>query len=342
MFLLFVYLFGALGISFLCSILEASLMSTPISYITMKEEEGSSVATLFKKHKTNIDRPIAAILSLNTIANTFGASAVGVQSTAVFGSAWFGVVSACMTVAVLIFSEIIPKTIGTSHWRSLMGFTARTVSVLIVIMYPFVIMVRVFTRLFQRDNKDATISREEVSAMANVAEEEGVFDKSENEMIQKLLSLAGDTARDAMTPRVVCAVADETMTAGDFYKDPQFLHHSRIPVYSGSPETMTGYILRSDVLQLLVEDKFNEPLSGIRRKIKSFNEDTILSEIWDDFLKHREQISLVFDEYNCFLGILTFEDVLETILGSEIVDEKDEVSDLQQYARERLNSRKGN
>ena len=333
--LLFIYLLGAMSISFLCSVLEATLMSTPISYITMREDEGYKAATKFKKFKQESSRPIAAILSLNTIANTIGAAGVGAQATAVFGSKWFGLVSVITTILILVFSEIIPKTIGTTRWKSLMGFATRVISVLIVIMYPLVILVEGLTKLVTPKDQESAVSREEVSAMANVAEEEGDLEEDENAIIQNLINMDEIDAADAMTPRVVCATAPESMTLMAFYKDKKYLHHSRIPVYEKDDEYITGYILRMDALQLLAEDKFDKTLGSIKREIASFRENTPLDQIWDEMLSKDEQIAIIIDEYGSFQGILTLEDVIETLLGSEIVDEKDTVRDMQQFAKDR-------
>lgn len=333
--LLFIYLLGAMSVSFLCSVLEATLMSTPISYITMREDEGYKAATKFKKFKQESSRPIAAILSLNTIANTIGAAGVGAQATAVFGSKWFGLVSAITTILILVFSEIIPKTIGTTRWKSLMGFATRVISVLIVIMYPLVILVEGLTKLVTPKDQESAVSREEVSAMANVAEEEGDLEEDENAIIQNLINMDEIDAADAMTPRVVCATAPESMTMRSFYKDKKYLHHSRIPVYEKDDEYITGYILRMDALQLLAEDKFDRTLGSIKREIASFRENTPLDQIWDEMLSKDEQIAIIIDEYGSFQGILTLEDVIETLLGSEIVDEKDTVRDMQQFAKDR-------
>lgn len=333
--LLFIYLLGAMSISFLCSVLEATLMSTPISYITMREDEGYKAATKFKKFKQESSRPIAAILSLNTIANTIGAAGVGAQATAVFGSKWFGLVSVITTILILVFSEIIPKTIGTTRWKSLMGFATRVISVLIVILYPLVILVEGLTKLVTPKDQESAVSREEVSAMANVAEEEGDLEEDENAIIQNLINMDEIDAADAMTPRVVCATAPESMTMRAFYKDKKYLHHSRIPVYEKDDEYITGYILRMDALQLLAEDKFDKTLGSIKREIASFRENTPLDQIWDEMLSKDEQIAIIIDGYGSFQGILTLEDVIETLLGSEIVDEKDTVRDMQQFAKDR-------
>ena len=232
--LLLIFLLGAMGISFLCSILESVLMSTPISYITMREDEGYKPATRFLQYKEESARPLAAILALNTIANTIGAAGVGRQVTLLWGSEMFGWASAITTLLILIFSEIIPKTIGTSYYRKLMGFTTRVLRVLIVLMYPIVILIELISRTFQKDDDEASVSREEVSAMANVGEEEGVIDKDENRIIQNVIKLDNVKAYDVMTPRVVAQTASENMTLKNFYKDKDFEHYSRIPVYSES------------------------------------------------------------------------------------------------------------
>jgi CBS domain containing-hemolysin-like protein len=327
------------GISFLCSILEAVLMSTPLSYIVMREDEGYRPAPLFKKYKTDIDRPIAAILAMNTIANTFGASLVGVLTTRAFGSAWVGWMSALVTLLILVCSEIIPKTIGTCKYRHLMGFTTRGISFLLVIMYPLVRLIQYVSNRFSSGEDDASISREEVSAMANAGEEEGVIDRSENKVIQNIIKLDNVKAYEAMTPRVVCSVAPESMTLKEYFETDEFEHHSRIPVYAESAEYITGYILRDDALEDLAEDKFGKTLKELRRDISFFNEETSLADIWEKLLKSKEQMALIIDDYGCFEGILTLEDIIETIFGLEIMDEMDEVSDMQEYAKERWRKR---
>ncbi|MBR0500139.1 MAG: DUF21 domain-containing protein [Bacteroidales bacterium] len=337
--ILLLFLLAAMAISFLCSILESVLLSTPISYITMREEEGYKPATRFMQYKEESARPLAAILALNTIANTVGAAGVGRQAAAIGGSEFFGWMSAITTLLILVFAEIIPKTIGTSYYRQLMGFTTRVLRALILLMYPIVILIELITRIFQKDDDEASVSREEVSAMANVGEEEGVIDESENRIIQNVIKLDDVKAYDVMTPRVVAQTASENMSLKNFYKDKDFEHYSRIPVYSESPEYITGYILRSEALECLAEDKFDMRLSEIKRDITFFNEEQSVADIWDTLLAKKEQIGLIIDEYGCFQGILTLEDIIETILGLEIIDENDEVSDMQQFARERWKQR---
>ena len=337
--LLLLFLLGAMAVSFLCSILEATLMSTPISYITMREEEGYKPAPRFKEYKQDSSRPIAAILSLNTIANTIGAAGVGRQATIIFGSEWFGLVSALMTILILVFSEIIPKTLGTTRWKSLMGFATRAIRVLIFVMYPLVLLIELLTKLITPKEVESAVSREEVSAMANVAEEEGDLEEDENTIIQNLISMDEVKAFDVMTPRVVCEIAPESMTLKAFYKNKRYRHHSRIPVYADNDEYITGYILRMEALQLMAEDKFDLTLGDIRRDVATFDEDTPLDQIWDEMLTKDEQIAIIINEYGSFQGILTLEDVIETLLGSEIVDENDTVRDMQQLARDKWKKR---
>jgi len=332
---LLLFLLGAMAISFLCSILEATLMSTPLSYITLREEEGYKPASRMRRYKVDSSRPIAAILALNTIANTIGAAGVGREATILFGSEWFGLVSAITTVLILIFSEIIPKTIGTSHWKSLMGFASGAIHVLIVVLYPIVVCVEWLQKLITPKMADTSVSREEVGAMADVAEESGELDEDENEIIQNIINIDEHTVSDAMTPRVVASIAPENMTLKQFYKDKRFLHHSRIPVYAENDEYITGYILRMEALQLMAEDNFETKLSDIKRDIHSFQEDTQLDVAWDRMISKDEQISVVINEYGSFQGILTLEDIIETVLGDEIVDEQDAVRDMQQLARDR-------
>ena len=337
--LLIFYLLLTLGISFMCSLLESVLMSTPISYISMKEHEGDKNAILFAKMKDDPDRPLSAILSLNTIANTLGAAAVGHQVTMLSGDHLFGIVSGLMTILILVFSEIVPKSIGTSHWKDLL-WLAKVMRFLTYLLYPIVWIIDKIHNSISDDEPDTGISREEVSAMANIGEEEGVIDNSENKVRQNIIKLDGIKAYDVMTPRVVAAIAPESMTLKEFYRQEELSHNSRIPVYAESPEFITGYIMRYDVLENLADDKFDQKLQSIKRKIAAFHEETSVADIWESLLKTKDQIALIIDDYGCFQGIITLEDIIETILGMEIIDENDTITDMQQYARDRWLKRK--
>ena len=207
------------------------------------------------------------------------------------------------------------------------------------LLYPIVVTVEFLQKLFAGDRKDTGVSREEIGAMAEVAEETGELEEDENEIIQNIINIDGIAARDAMTPRVVAAIAPESMTIKEFYKDRRFLHHSRIPVYDVNDEYITGYILRMDALQLMAEDKFTCRLSEIKREVASFPEDTTIDRIWDDMLKRKEQIAVIINNYGSFQGLLTMEDIIETVLGDEIVDESDVVVDMQQLAMDKWRRR---
>ena len=333
--LLFTYLFLALFISFLCSIVEAVLLSTPISYLKAKIDSGDRSAKIFLKMKENIDKPLSAILSLNTIAHTVGAAGVGAQATIVFGQAYFGIVSAVLTLLILVFTEIIPKTLGANYSRSLVGFTAKVIQAMIFITYPLVIASATLTKLFSREVKELTTSREEISALATIGVEEGIFADKENKIIQNLIKLKSIKIHEIMTPRIVVVEVDEEMTLQEFLKNKEFLHFSRIPIYEGDRDNITGYVFRESVFEKLAEDQFDLKLKDIKREILRFNDDTTLFDAWEVMLNKKEHISLVSDEYGGMDGIVTLEDIIETLLGFEILDEKDRIEDMQQYAMER-------
>jgi CBS domain containing-hemolysin-like protein len=261
------------------------------------------------------------------------------QATKVFGSTGFGVISAITTLLILIFSEIVPKTIGTSYWKNLMGFATGCISFMIILMYPFVLLIKLITKWLTPKDEEATVSREEVTAMANIGAQEGVIDQGENKVIQNIMKLDKVQAYDAMTPRIVCMTAQENMTLKNFYKNDTYLHFSRIPVYNDSPEFITGYILLSDALEGLADDEFDKRLKDLKRPISFFREEDTLDVIWEELLKKHEQICLIIDEYGAFQGIITLEDIIETILGLEIIDENDQAIDMQQFARERWERR---
>lgn len=335
--LLIVYIVLCLTISCMCSVLEAVLLSTTVSFAAQKEEEGHRIAATLKKYKADIDRPIAAILSLNTIANTMGAAAVGAQAAQVFGSYVVGYVSAGLTIGILIFSEIIPKTIGSTYWRNLALGATRIIRVLIVITFPMVWVSERITSCLGRDKAPLAVSREEVSAMVSVGVEEGVFKAKERKIIQSFLKLDKLHASDIMTPSTVVASAKETMTLREFYEadDEEFHSYSRIPIYDANEEYIMGYVLRAEVLDNLSDDKFKLRLSQLIRPILTFQEKESVSNIWEKMLQEKEHISVIIDEYGSMRGIVTMEDVIETMLGVEIVDESDEAVDMQDMAREK-------
>lgn len=332
--LIYIIMLISILMSALCSTLEATLLSTPLSYITGLEEQGVRGAARLKKLKQNSDRPISAILCLNTIANTVGASIVGSLVYEVYGDAIVGVFSTIFTLCILIFSEIIPKTIGTSYWRSLAIPASVIINAMIFISFPLVWILERMQRLISSHSTQVSVSREDISAMVSVATEEEVIEKDEKTMIQNLLKLDEVTAHEVMTPSTVVEMAEGQMTIREFY-DSADLTHSRILVYDDdNDDYVVGYALRQDVLEKMAEDKFSTTVREITRPILSFPEDEPLGNIWEKLLAKKEHISVIIDEYGTFRGIVTLEDVIETMLGQEIVDETDEVVDMQEYAKE--------
>lgn len=331
--LIYIIMLISIGLSALCSTLEATLLSTPLSYITGLEEQGVKGAKRLKRLKQNSDRPISAILCLNTIANTVGASIVGSLVYEVYGDALVGIFSTIFTLAILIFSEIIPKTIGTSYWRSLALPASVIINAMIFISFPLVWILEKMQRLISSRSTQVSVSREDISAMVSVATEEDVIEKEEKKMIQNLLKLDEVTAHEIMTPSAVVEMAEADMTIREFYQSDNT--HSRILVYDpDNDEYVMGYVLRQTVLEKMAEDRFDMSLKEIIRPILTFSEEDSVSDIWEKLLEKKEHISVIIDEYGSMRGIVTMEDVIETMLGQEIVDETDEVVDMQEYAKE--------
>ena len=309
-------------------------MSTPMSFISMKENEGNKTATLMKRYKNNVDRPVGAILSLNTIAHTIGSAGVGAESIKIFGEESFGLISAILTLLILVLSEIIPKTIGASYWRSLAMTSTKIIRVLIFITYPLVLLSEVITKIFTPKNHQVSVSREEVSAMVDVGTTEGIFRESESKIIKSCIHLAGVKAREIMTPSIVVETANKSLTIKEFY-DQQTWNFSRIPVYDTNKDYIVGYVLKDMVLKALSDDKFDTKLSDMVRPILSFNEDDSVYQIWEKMLEKREHISIIVDEYGCLRGVVSMEDIIETMTGVEIVDEDDVAVDMQAFAKEK-------
>ena len=232
----------------------------------VKKEKGNAWADQFIAFKSNVDKPLSAILSLNTVAHTIGAAGVGAQAVKVFGEAAFGIVSAILTILILIVTEIIPKTIGARYWRNLSGFTAYTIRVMIIITYPLVVMSAFVTRIFSKNHTEAPVSREEIAALASIGADEGVFSEKEHKIIQNILRLKNIKVTEIMTPRVVITLANEDMTLGEFFNNKEFLKFSRIPIYSGNDENITGIVFIQTIFEKLAEDQHDLKLSEIKKR----------------------------------------------------------------------------
>lgn len=332
--LLVFYALFALGFSFLCSIAEAVLLSVTPSYIAALEEEGNASAARLKRLKDNVDRPLAAILSLNTIAHTVGAAGVGAEAANIWGSVAVGYASALMTLLILIFSEIIPKTIGAVYWRPLSASTARVIEALIWLLLPLVWLSESITKLIGGDKRQELVTREEVAATAAMSSETGELDPGEHRILGNLLRLRSLTVEDVMTPRTVIFSFTEEMTVGELLQQHHDLPVSRIPVYESTIDHVTGFVLKTDVLLAQAQDKPDTRLQTLRRPIKTISPEASLTDALELLLNEREHLALVVDDYGGTDGLLTMEDVIETLLGIEIVDESDLTADMQRLARQ--------
>tara|TARA_A100001391_G_scaffold172849_2_gene134517 strand:- start:177 stop:1226 length:1050 start_codon:yes stop_codon:yes gene_type:complete len=337
--LLVTYLSIAIGFSFLCSIAEAVLLSITPSYIAERRKDESQSAQRIISLKENIDRPLAAILSLNTIAHTVGAAGVGAQAAHMFGDKYVGVISAVLTLLILVLSEIIPKTIGALHWRRLAGVVAVFVRWLIVLMFPLVWLSEILTRWLAGNEKQTLVTRAEIEAVAQLGTNEGLLKESESRILKNLLRLESITVEDVMTPATVVISLEQSKTLSDVMDEVSALPVSRIPLYHQRRDAMTGFVLRSDLLTAIAAGDLDRTLESFSREILSVHEDDSLTSVFDALLDARAHIAIVTDRFGGVEGIVTLEDVLETLLGLEIVDEQDETVDMQKLARERWKER---
>ena len=339
---LFFYLFLALFVSFICSLTESVLLSTPQTYLrTINNKE--KWANSFLNFKLKIDKPLSAILSLNTVAHTIGAAGVGSEATKLFGEASLGIVSAILTILILIITEIIPKTIGAKYWKSMAKSTFIIINIMLFITYPLVVLSTKITKLISNNKEENITSREEIAALAKIGTDQGIFSENENKIIQNILKLKQIKLNQIMTPRVVVTTISENLILEDFKNDKKYLSFSRIPTYSLEKEKITGYVYIQDILEKLSEPKNkNLLIKKFKRKILTVPESMTLFNLWDQILEKKEHISLVVDEYGGFAGIVTMEDVIETLIGLEITDENDKVIDMRKYARNKWKDKQKN
>jgi CBS domain containing-hemolysin-like protein len=333
MILLIVYVVIALGFSFLCSIAEAVILSVTTPYITLMRQEGRATGALLAGLKEDLNSPLAAILTLNTIAHTVGAAGAGAQAAKVFGSAYVGIASAVLTLLILVFSEIIPKTLGAHYWRQLAPATAYALRALIWVMYPFVKLSEMLTRGLTHGPGLTGFNREELSAMAELSAREGQLDPQETIVLKNLLRLRDTRVTDAMTPRTVIFSLPETLTVEEFFWKYGSERFSRIPIYLEDPGHLNGFVLRSDLLLAQARGNTDTRLHTYRREMSALPRSSSLSRAFEEFLRQRAHIMIIVDEYGGIEGLLTLEDILETLLGLEIVDESDTTEDMQALAR---------
>lgn len=338
--LLLIFLFLAIGVSFFCSIAEAVLLSVRPSYVTALELKRKRGARTLARLRENLDRPLAAILTANTIAHTVGAAGVGAQTAILFGNEYLAVASAILTILVLVLSEIIPKTLGATYWQSL----APTMGVLILwlmrALFPIVVLSEKLTRLFSRSGaRPRVFSRDEMRAMAEIGSQEGSLNVREHKIINNLMKLARLSVRDIMTPRPVVFSAPGDMKVQDFFAAHADKPFSRIPIQDGAADEITTYVLKTDLLIAQAKDDFDVPLSDFKREFLILPDTATASGAFDRLMQEKSHIALVVDEYGTPQGIVTLEDVIETLMGLEITDELDKVEDMQALARQRWRER---
>ncbi|MGM0574541.1 MAG: CNNM domain-containing protein [Myxococcota bacterium] len=333
--LLLVFVGLALGFSFLCSIAEAVLLSVTPQFVAGLQEERPKLAALWQRLKyDNVDRSLAGILTLNTIAHTVGAIGAGAKATVVFGSAWFGAFSAVMTLLILFVSEIVPKTLGAVYWRGLSGITARFIHLLTLSLYPLIVVSEFLTKAIARGKEAHIFSRDEFVAMAGLGEETGQIDERESRIIRSLFRFDSLTPEDVMTPRPVLVALARDWTVNEALEKVSNTPFSRLPLYRGDREEIPSFVLRTDLLLAKAMGRGDTPLVDLEREMLSVPATMPLSELLEVLLDRRMHIAVVRGEYGDIRGLVTLEDVVETLLGMEIVDEMDEVEDMQVLARQ--------
>lgn len=327
------YFCTAIGVSFTCSVLEAALLSTPVSFIQAKIDQGSKAAKRFLKLKNDrIDDAISAILTWNTIAHSVGVAGFTAEATEAFGNEYFGIISGGITFAILILSELIPKSIGAHYWKGMTGITANLVTWMIWISYPLVWLAKWIMAIFTPKEKEATISREEVSSMVSIGKEENVFTERESDIIHNLLALRKMKVKDIMTPRRVVETFSADTKLSDFPEDFEF---SRIPIYEEEEDNIIGIAYKTKIYQ---DFDVNQPELTIRdteytSEVIYIPENSGINGLFEKLLKTRQHLAIVVDEYGTFIGVVSLEDIIETIFNVEICDETDKIEDMQEYAK---------
>lgn len=331
--LLIVYILVALVFSFLCSIAEAVLLSVSAPYVALLVKRGRKSGLLLGELKAHINQPLAAILTLNTIAHTIGAAGAGAQVAVVFGSAYLGIASAILTLLILVLSEIIPKTLGAHYWRRLAPATAYGLRALVWLLYPFVKLSGMLTRGLADQPTLSGFSRQEFAAMAELSEREGQLASQESKVLKNLLRLRDTGVRDAMTPRPVVFSLPRRLTLAAFFEAHEQVRFSRIPLYDNDPDELDGFVLRSDLLLARANGEGSSTLGDFERQMPILPDSLSLAQAFNVVLEARAHMAQVVDEYGVLAGILTLEDIIETLLGLEIVDEGDQAVDMQEHAR---------
>ncbi|MCT7501164.1 CNNM domain-containing protein [Aliarcobacter cryaerophilus] len=335
--LLVTYLLLTLILSFMCSLLEATLLSSTSSYIESLDKKGYSPKTvdLAKDVKQNIDKSISSILTLNTFANTMGAAGVGAQAAIIFGSNWQAVIAFILTLMVLFISEIFPKTLGAIYWRKFIVPAVYIISFMVKITYPFIFIATFITNTLQKGRKnEVNFSKDEIITIVNMSEKEGVLQAKESILIKNLFKLKNIKAKDIMTPRTVVFAFDSKTTLKEALLNDNLYVYSRIPVYNESIDDIAGVVFKQTILEKRVKKKKKTLLKDIIVPVHKVPENISVSTLFDMFIRMKMHLFIVQDEYGQTSGVVTLEDALETLLGIEIVDEMDQVTDMQEFAKD--------
>jgi len=325
----------AIFISAGCSLFEAVLYSVPMRHIEALDQAGKTSGKIFKKMRLNVERPITAILSLNTIANTAGAAVAGSAAAAVFGHEWLGYFAGFFTLAILIFSEIIPKTAGVVYGRNLLSPVAYCLKALVSLMAPAIWLSSLVTRLIARDKTEDAVTAKEIRAMARLSLRTGGIKPYQEKIIERILTLQNKKVKDVMTPRTVVFSLSEHLTLEEASGNVQKWEHSRFPVYDEDMEDVVGVVLTKELFIALRDEKQDVHLTELMRPAHFVAETAALNSVLMEFLGSRQQLFIVLDEYGGLSGLISLEDILEEILGREIVDESDIVMDKRALARQR-------
>jgi CBS domain containing-hemolysin-like protein len=334
--LLILYFVAAVIISFVCSVLESVLLSVNMPYISVLEKEKPKAGSLLKAHKTNINKSIASILILNTIANTLGAAAVGAQAEHVFGSSAVFWVSVILTFAILFLAEIIPKTIGATYWKQLAPTAAYVIRIFIWMTYPIILLTLFVTNRIKKGDEGMSLTREELIESTLMSEDEGVLDEQESDVIENILMLDSIKIEEILTPRTVVFALDGKRTLADIVaNEPGIFKFSRVPVFDESIENITGMVMAKKIFKHALKDD-SVTLESIQKDIYKINENIPVSMALDLFIKKKEHMFLVQDSYDQTEGIVTLEDCVETILGVEIMDESDSHADMREVAKQKM------
>ena len=332
--LLFVYLGIAIVTSFLCSLIEASLLSITTSHVSIVSREKPNLGKDLQDFKSNIDKPLAAILTLNTFAHTIGAAGVGAQAQILWGDEYLTLVSIVLTIIILILTEIIPKTLGANYWKQLTPFTVRVIKIMIFLLYPIVMFSQLITKALNKNKETSVLSRADFSAMAEIGSKEGALEQDEYRIINNILRFNLMKINVIMTPRTVLVAASKNQSIREFYDNTDNLRFSRIPIYRDSIDDIIGYVLKDEILQEIIEGNGDNDLESIVRRFLVEPESASTANVFARLIKKNEHIVLIVDEYGGTSGIATMEDIIETLLGLEITDESDDIEDMQKWARE--------